>query len=65
MSTQDQWCDWLAEIGFGIDFGSDHTPPCTLNELAGAYIRVDPGLHGCDVDDIAGSIVDSYGWEGE
>ena len=40
MSAANAWTDWLASIGYGIDFNSDADPPCTLDELAAAYVRV-------------------------
>lgn len=42
------WCDWLAAIGFGIDFSTDVPPPCSLAELAEAMHRDDPREAGAD-----------------
>lgn len=38
----DAWTDWLASIGYGIDYGAigGAEPPCSLAELAAAYVRV-------------------------
>lgn len=31
------WMNWLARVGYGIDWRNDDDPPCTLRELAKAY----------------------------
>lgn len=35
----ERWTDWLANIGWGIDYRSDELPPCSLDDLADAYVR--------------------------
>lgn len=39
-AAESKWTDWLASIGYGIDFASKADPPCTIEELADAYVRV-------------------------
>lgn len=34
------WVDWLARNGYGIDYAHDVDPPCTVRELAEAYVRL-------------------------
>jgi hypothetical protein len=33
-----EWVTWLAKAGYGIDWRSDIDPPCTLGELAQAWL---------------------------
>lgn len=40
VETQAKWTDWLASIGYGIDYSGPADPPCTLDELADAYVRI-------------------------
>lgn len=46
MLPADEVADWLASIGFGIDFGmglvGEDNPPITAEELARAYMRLEP-----------------------
>lgn len=46
MIPADEVADWLASIGFGIDFGmglvGEDNPPITAEELARAYMRMEP-----------------------
>lgn len=37
-STQKRWVKWLAAQGYGIDYNHDTDPPCTVEELAQAYL---------------------------
>jgi len=36
------WLDWLVKAGYGIDYSHDIDPPCTLTDLANAYMRATP-----------------------
>lgn len=35
-----EWTDWLAETGYGIDYHSLADPPCSIRDLAEAYVRL-------------------------
>lgn len=47
-----EWTDWLARNGYGIDFNYDEDPPCTLTDLATAYAR----------NDDRGEAVETWAW---
>jgi len=42
MIPEDELANWLAEVGYGIEFKLTPEPPVTLEALAQAYMRVHP-----------------------
>ena len=43
MTETTRFADWLARIGYGVDYRHDEHPPVTLTQLAEAYDRLGPG----------------------
>ena len=43
MSTQAEWVTWLAKTGAGVDYAFRPDPPCSLQDLAEAYLLTDYG----------------------
>lgn len=40
VAVDQKWTDWLASVGYGIDYSSRADPPTTLSLLADAYVRI-------------------------
>lgn len=37
-----RWVEWLADVGYGIDFTHHPHPPCTPREVAEVYAEREP-----------------------
>jgi hypothetical protein len=45
-----RWVEWLAVIGYGIDFTHHPHPPCTPRDVAAVYADREP-IPACDLRD--------------
>lgn len=57
------WLEWLADIGYGVNFTNTPPPPCEPRDLAEVYAERD----GEDVDDWTAILIDGNtcgGWFG-
>lgn len=55
------WPQWLASLGWGIDLVTKVVPPCTIEELAIEYVKLDhnKGFDGTTIEDYTQLIVNN------